>query len=245
MQWYEGVCDNIGDKKIYCRRELTDELKMLKADLSGNSYKWVINKLIYEGVLIRQGYDSYIVASDASKGKYVPNHSDTADELINMISENYPNVKFTLFETALMNEFLRHLIAQNTIFVQAEKESSIYIFRFLQEQGYKNVMYKPSLREFNLYWERDCIVVTDLISEAPLRKDKPHSIMLEKMLVDMLADKLIESTYSKAEYPDVIADARSRYAIDKVRMLRYARRRNRYDAIMEYFEGSKVENAAT
>lgn len=81
--------------------------------------------------------------------------------------EKYPYVQFTVFETVLMNEFLNHLIAQNTVFIQVEKESSIYVFRFFQNQGIQNVMYKPGKKDFNLYWAKDCVIVTDMISEAP------------------------------------------------------------------------------
>ncbi len=162
-------------------------------------------------------------------------YSNTAKNLIKLISKKYPYVRFTVFETTLMDEFLNHLIAQNTIFIQVEKESSIFVFRFLQEQGHKDIMYKPGKKDFNLYWSRNCVIVTDLISEAPLRSNEPHSIMLEKMLVDMLADKLIATTYSKAEYSDVMEQAQSKYLLDKVRMLRYARRRNKQDILLKYF----------
>lgn len=104
-------------------------------------------------------------------------------------------------------------------------------------------MYKPSKNDFNLYWVKDSVVVTDLISEAPIRTSKPNYIMLEKMLVDMSADKLIAATFSKAELPDVYEQAQSRYLLDKVRMLRYARRRNRQDEILKYLEGSNAEDA--
>ncbi len=245
MQWYEEVLNRIDDKKTYCHKELMDELRMLKTGLSDSTYHWVISGLVRDGALIRLGYDSYSLSTDLSKYKYVPEYSDTAEELIMLISEKYPYVQFTVFETVLMNEFLNHLIAQNTVFVQVEKESSIYVFRFLQEQGLQNVMFKPSKKDFNLYWSKDCIIVTDMISEAPIRVDKPHSIMLEKMLVDMLADKFIAETFSKAELPDVIEQAQSRYLLDRVRMLRYARRRNRQDALLKYLEGSKVEDATS
>ena len=244
MQWYEEVLDRIDDKKTYCHKELVDELRKLKTDLSESTYHWAISGLVRAGALTRLGYDSYSLSSNLSKDKYVPVYSDTAEELIRLISEKYPYVQFTVFETVLMNEFLNHLIAQNTVFIQVERESSIYVFRFLQEQGIQNVMYKPGKNDFNLYWSKDCVIVTDMISEAPIRADKPHAIMLEKMLVDMLADKLIAATFSKAELPDVMEQAQSRYLLDKVRMLRYARRRNRQDVLLKYLEGSK-ENAAS
>lgn len=242
MQWYEEVLAHIDGKKIYSHKELIDELRMLKPGVSENTYHWAISGLVKEGKLTRQGYDAYSLTSDITKNHYNPIYSDTAVALIKLISETYPYVQFTVFETVLMNEFLNHLIAQNTLFIQVEKESSIYVFRFLQERGYQNVMYKPSKKDFNLYWSSGCIVITDLTSEAPISKERPHSIMLEKMLVDMSAEKLIGSTFSQAELHDVIEQAQSKYFVDKVRLMRYAHRRNRQDVLLKYLEGSKIDD---
>lgn len=245
MQWYEDVLNHLEDKKTYSHKELVDELRMLKPGLSVSSYHWIICRLIRSGMLTKLGYDSYSIPSEFSREEYEPFYSDTAKGLITLVSEKYPNVAFTVFETVLMNEFLNHLIAQNTVFIQVEKESSIYIFRFLQEQGIHNVLYKPSNNDLNLYWAKDSIIVTDMISEAPIHAKRPHAIMLEKMLVDMLADKLIVTTFSKAEFPNVMEQVHSRYLLDEVRMQRYARRRNRQDIVLEYLEGRVVENATS
>ena len=153
-----------------------DELRMLKTDLSESTYHWAISGLVRDGGLTRLGYDSYSLSSDLPKDEYVPVYSDTAERLIRLISEKYPYVQFTVFETVLMNEFLNHLIAQNTVFIQVEKESSIYVFRFLQDQGIQNVMYKPSKKDFNLYWAKDSVIVTDMISEAPIRMLRSSSL---------------------------------------------------------------------
>ena len=210
MQWYEQIENVLKCGETYSHKELTDELRTLKPDLSDSTYHWAISSLVRDGQIIRLGYDAYSGPDSSPKKEYQPLYSDLALELINQINEKYPYVAFTVFETVMMNDFLNHLIAQNTVFIQAEKESSIFVFRFLQENGYQNVMYKPGKNDFDLYWSRDGIVVTDLISEAPLRTDEPHTIMLEKMLVDMAADKLISTTYSKAELPDVPSDKSDR-----------------------------------
>lgn len=115
MQWYKEVLDRMDNK-------------MLKTDLSESTYHWAISGLVRDGALTRLGYDSYSLSSGIPKNEYVPVYSDTAERLIRLISEKYPYVQFTVFETVLMNEFLNHLIAQNTVFIQAEKESSIYVF---------------------------------------------------------------------------------------------------------------------
>ena len=57
--------------------------------------------------------------------------------------------------------------------------------------------------------------------------NNPHVITIEKMLVDMYCDKLIQSTYSKAEYPSVLEQVIKTYKVEKPKMLRYAGRRNK------------------
>lgn len=234
MQWYEALVDDITAEEVYSRKELVSKLKHLKSDLSDGTYNWILSSLVYDGQLRRQGYDAYRLSNGIAKEDYRPEYSEKAQIIMNDIQGKYPYVRFTVFETVLMNEFLNHLIANNTIFVQVEKESSVFIFRFLQEAGYQNVLYKPNVSEYDLYWIKDSIIVTDLISEAPLRAGNSREILLEKMLVDMISDKLITTTFSKAELSDVFAEAESRYNIDKVRMFRYARRRNRCNEVKKY-----------
>ncbi|MFU0464870.1 DUF6577 family protein [Gardnerella vaginalis] len=243
MKWYEEVLDEISAGRTYSHGELVSKLKSLKSNMSNSTYHWSISSLVSNGKLLKLGYDSYSLPEASHKKQYYPDYSNKSIKLIKVISKKYPHVLFTVFETALMNDFLNHLVAQNTIFLQVEKESSIYVFRFLQEAGYKNVMYNPSKKEFDLYWSKDCIVVTDMISESPVfavdsyLSTDFHSITLEKILVDMLSDKLISTTYSIAEFSDVIAQAKSVYLLDKVRMLRYAARRNRRNMLVKYLEG--------
>lgn len=67
-----------------------------------------------------------------------------------------------------------------------------------------------------------------------MRKNEPHVIML----VDMVADKIISTTYSKAELPDVFEQVQRKYNLDKTRLLRYARRRNK-EEMKQYLEGMK------
>lgn len=236
MQWYKMALNNIENNKNYSHKMLIDELRAINPGVSDNTYNWAVSSLTSNGDLIKTGYNSYVLSLDLPVNKYSPNYSESSLQLIKLIQEKYPYIQFTVFETVMMNEFLNHLIAQNTIFLQVEKESSIYVFRFLQEIGFKNIMYKPSKRDFEFYWSKDCVVITDLISEAPLRKEASYSIMLEKLLVDILADKLIASTFNKAELTDVFKQAEATYLIDKAKIKRYAKRRNKYAELTEYLE---------
>ena len=241
MFWDEKIIDKFKNGKTYSHKEIVDMLKCEKPDMAYNTYHWAIHRLINLGLLEHKGYDSYSLKEETDFHEYYPSYSEKSTDLIKVISQKYPHVRFTVFETILMNDFLNHLIVQNTIFLQVEKESSIFIFRYLQDNGYQNIMYKPDKEDYQLYWSRDSIIITDMISEAPIRSNHPHAIMLEKMLVDMRADKLINSTYSQAEFPYVIEQVKHHYKLDETRLLRYARRRNREGEMKKYLERSTFE----
>ena len=213
--------------KSYTRRELMSALSSDANVLKESSFQWKLGENLKSGSLIKTGYNEYRIPNDTAISAYMPQYSEVSANIINFLSDTYPYVSFSVFETVLMNEFLNHLIAQNTIFVQTEKDSASFVFRSLQEAGYQNVMYKPSAKDRALYWTKDCIIVTDMISEAPLSRQHPHFITLEKMLVDMYCDKFIAGTYSNAEFPYVLRQASERYLLDRTKMLRYARRRNK------------------
>ena len=142
-----------------------------------------------------------------------------------------------VFESVLLNEFLNHQIAQNTIYVHVEKDVSSYIFDILQENNTGRVLYRPGIKDFDRYWKRDCVVVLDLISQSPLSQDRPHEITAEKMLVDIISEKSIAATFSPSEVPDVYENVMQSYQIDRRKMNRYAGRRGKASEVREYAGG--------
>lgn len=248
MKWFENAAKQLQPGVVYPRSELIRILKQGYPYVSANSYHWGVNSLLKEGLITKVGYDQYMVPTGKEKAVYAPKYTALARELIEKIDGKYPDISFIVFETVLMNEFLNHLIAQNTVFIQVEKDASAFVFRFLQEEGYHGLLYKPSKKEFGLYWVKDGIIITDLVTEAPLTSRRPHEICLEKMLVDMFCDRRIGWTYCKAEYMDFVEQVSAAYIIDKARLLRYARRRGKEDeivlAVPEIMGKDLTENAA-
>lgn len=245
MPWYDHTVQSFEPGRIYSYQMLMQQIRQSNPGISDSSSRWAIDGLLKDGVLRKNGYDEYVVATGASLPEYRPAYSETALALTETLSQRFPRVPFTVFETVLLNEFLNHLIAQNTLFIHAEKESSIFLFRYLQEQGQRGLLYKPSKRDYSLYWEKDTIVVADLTTEAPLRADAPHAVCLEKLLVDIYADKLISTTYSKAEYPSVLEQAMEHYRLDRAKMLRYARRRNKEEGLRALIERENQDHVSS
>ena len=222
--------------RIYPRKELISILKNENSEMSDNSLIWMIGYLVKRGKLVHIGRDQYTL-SGRKKDEYSPVYSQSAVDIKNHIAGKYPAIGFTIFESTLLNEFLNHLIARNTIFVQTERDTSAFIFDFIRENVQPNVLYKPSEKEYSRYWQPDMIVVLDWTSQAPLNLAAPHDITAEKMLVDIYCDKTIRLTYSGSEYKSIVNAVYDMYNVDTVRLLRYAGRRNKAEEIKVFLPG--------
>ncbi len=117
---------------------------------------------------------------------------------------------FVCFESVQLNEFLNHMIAQNTFFIMVERDA---------------------------YWTRDSIVLLNLVSEHPRNTEVKHGISIEQLLVDVVAEKTFRLLYSKNEIYRIYEAADRLYAIDYTRLLRYARRRGKAEEIEKYIGG--------
>ena len=131
MQWYERTAQSLAGGTYYSHQDLIGRLRQDYPKLSDNSYHWAVSGLLKSGKIIRTGFDTYVIADGRNTAEYLPIYSEHAIKLIQQVESRYPFTGFTVFETVLMNEFLNHLIAQNTVFIQVEKESSIFVFSSL------------------------------------------------------------------------------------------------------------------
>ena len=205
-----------------------------KADLDDTAFRWALYGMLYSHKLFRIGYDLYATNKPPVLAEYIPSYSDKAKDLEKILMERYPDLEFVIFESVLLNEFLNHQIAQNTIYVQVEKDMSSYIFSQLQEELDERVLFRPGKSEYGKYWTKDCIVVLDLISQSPLSTRFPHAITVEKMLVDIIAERSIAAAFSPSELPSLYSNALSAYSIDRRKLHRYAERRGKAEEVMGY-----------
>ena len=236
--WTDQALLKLCDKTSYCRDDLFHALLSEKKDLSDSTFRWTLYNLLQEQKIFRTDYDTYVTEKPVVLPVYKPYYSGKATALIKNLSEQHPVLEFVVFESVLLNEFLNHQIAQNTIYLQVEKDVSSYVFESLQEEYAGNVLYKPGKKVFDRYWTKDCVVVLDLISQSPLSRDMPHEITIEKMLVDIIAEKSISATFSPSEIPFVYENVMRSYKVDRRKLNRYAGRRGKETLIKKYAGGA-------
>ena len=61
---------------------------------------------------------------------------------------------------------------------------------------------------------------------------------MEKIIVDLFANKTVSALVSKGDYPDMLERMFSKYIIDQSKLFRYARRRNKAKVIAEYIRNN-------
>ena len=235
--WTDQAIMNLSSNKTYTRSELTKIFQDANPGLTESAFRWTLYNLQKLQKIFRKDYDEYVTIQPAIKPTYRPLYSDKARSLLENMSERFPEIGFVIFESVLLNEFLNHQIAQNTIYIQVEKDFSSYIFDILQEEYPGRVLYKPGKKEFERYWANDCLVVLELTSQAPMNPDALHEIRVEKLLVDILADKSIAATFSPSEFPQIFENVMQSYRVDQHRLKRYAGRRGKTSKIEAYMGG--------
>lgn len=236
--WTDQAMLKLSDKETYNREALYRVLRKEKPDLSKGAFRWTLYNLQQNNKIFRVGRDSYMTVKPELLPMYRPYYSREAKKVAEEISLIHPEIPFVMFESVLLNEFLNHQIAQNTIYIQVQKDISSYVFDLLQDNHVGSVLYKPTKKEFDRYWTKNCIVVLDLISQSPMSDKSPHEITVEKLLVDMIAEKSIAATFSPAELPAVFQNVRESCRIDRHRLERYAGRRGRTEQVNTYMGDS-------
>ena len=146
-------------------------------------------------------------------------------QLSHVISSNFPYVDYSIFELRQLNEFLNHQVAHNTVFLSVESDVMSFVFETLKESFSGKVLISPTKELFNQYWCDNMIVLNKRVTETPKGLGESWHSRIEKVLVDLITEPLIQDSINKSEYDNIFEDVFSRYIVDESCLFRYARRR--------------------
>ncbi len=211
-------------KGPFSRRDFMLEMEKQFPQLGEASYKAKMQQLLSAGEIVRVARSTYRVGN-TQQVYYNHSYSDFANTVAAKIKEKHPLLDFRIFELVQLNNFLNHQLAHNVVFLSAESDLGPFVFETLKECYPGKVLLTPTLEMFHQYWVDDMIVIEKLPTEAPRGRKETWQTDLEKMLVDLVSDKLIPSCFSESELPAIYEEAFQRYVIDESRMFRYAKRR--------------------
>uniref|UniRef100_I5ATY2 Uncharacterized protein n=1 Tax=Eubacterium cellulosolvens (strain ATCC 43171 / JCM 9499 / 6) TaxID=633697 RepID=I5ATY2_EUBC6 len=168
--------------------------------------------------------------------QYENRYSEMALHIISIMKENFPMVEYRIWELSWLNEFINHQIGCNYIFLEVEKEGCEFVFEKIRNEFEGKVLLKPDQNQILRYGSNDSIIIDRLISESPKGRKEPYNLAIEKLIVDLFANKRLREMISPGDYPAALENIFSLYEVDQVKLFRYARRRNKEIELREYLK---------
>lgn len=172
-------------------------------------------------------------------------YSDEAQSMVEMMGQKYPLLDYRVWELSWLNEFWNHQIAQNKIFIEVERMGCDFVYTELSGRYSGNMLLMPNEKELYRYGGPDTVIIDRLVSEAPKGSPESYNTPLEKIIVDLFANKNLRSMVHIGEYAGAIAEMFNKYYIDQTKLFRYANRRSKKAEVIRFLtEEAGIEVAA-
>lgn len=213
---------------VLSRQDILHAMQKIDVCFEETQLRYLMEKLQKLKSIVRVGHNQYKKITETEvKYEYSNLYSETAIKVIAQMEERFPLLDFRIWEFSWLNEFLNHQIAHNKIFLEVENEGCEFAYSDLAEKYKGHILLRPTIEELLRYGVDDGIIIDRLVTESPKGQPERYNVLLEKLIVDMFANKKLQKMISSADYPMAIDDMFAKYQINQVKMFRYAQRRNK------------------
>lgn len=238
----EKIMMKIPEASVMDRQELYAITTEVNPEFKDTLFRNMLEKLMENGDLVRVGRNQYR-KKDATNSKvaYKNQYSTEAQKIVEKLQNEFPLLEYRIWELCWLNEFWNHQIAQNKIFVEVEHVGCDFVYTELSEEYSGRILLRPTEKELYRYGGADTVIVDRMVSEAP-KGQEAYNTPLEKIIVDLFANKRLRGMVHDGEYANAIADMFDKYYIDQVKLFRYASRRSKKEEIYSFLtKEAKVE----
>jgi len=228
------LIEEFKDKESFTREELFQFYRYFEPKLKEGTFGWRIYDLKKRNIIkpIKRGL--YVISY---KPKYKPDISPNLLKIMKQLSEKFDEVKHCVWETVWLNEFAQHQTSKSTLFIEVEKGFEESLFYALKENLHREVFLYPDEKTIDFYIaeSNQPVIIKKLLTRAPLmerteKKVKFYTPTLEKILVDLFAEKRLFYYLQGGELMHIYENALSNYTINFTKLFSYAKRRERdYD----------------
>ena len=237
MMTVKKMPERLEKQEFFSRNEFVAAMSR-EYDMSNTQIAYDLQKRLDSGVVIRVGWDKYTVPRKRHLYSYC--YSKTAEEIASKLAQEFYKLNFQVFELIQLNEFMNHQMAHNTIFVSVENEMQDFVFDSLKNAYPGHVMLRPSVDEYYRYYQDDEIVIGRLPTGTPKGYTRDWESRIEKILVDVLTDKLISRIVPDNEKVAIVNGIFGSYLLDEKAILRYAKRKGADTKLGEILEEYKA-----
>lgn len=221
-------------RESFSRRELFDFYLRNDPELKETTFRWRIHNLKKEKIVTGISRELF---SLTYKPVFKPDIDDKEIKLAAKISRQFPGMRYCIWSTRILNEFMLHQPGKFILILEVEKDAVEPVFHFLKDINTKDVYLLPEEKELEwyVYEGGDALIVESLVSKAPLQNVKnTPTPTIEKIIVDIFSDQRLFSTFQGSELSQIINTAYHKYSFNFTKLFSYAQRRRKESGLMEY-----------
>ena len=231
----EQLRQHFRQRKSFSRSELYAFYTQFKPDLKETTFRWIIYNLKEKQIItsISRGLFTLLF-----KPPFKPDIDKAAKKIYASIEKQFSTLKFCVWTTQIVSEFMLHLPAKHITILQVEKEALEPVYDFLKGQKLGDIFIQPEEKEIEryIYESENAIVLLSLVSKSPTQKVNNFSTTtLEKLIVDLYSDKKLFAAFQGNELAHIVNNAYSRYSIDFTKLFHYAKRRRKDIDLLQFF----------
>lgn len=210
-------------RKIISREDLFALIQKHYGEVSRSYTYQIISYLKEKGSLFQLDRVTY---ATERKREFAYSLLDTG---IEPIVEGYGD--YALWDTNVFNPWLNHLLGSVITFIEMDRDLMAFAVNDLKKKGYHHILINPSKAEFIKYFD-DRLIVIKPGAKALVEKD--HRISLERLLVELFANKLLNSLYGKSELEEMANEVFKSYHVDLAKCFHIAKRKKIEDAFRAF-----------
>ncbi len=228
------IKEHFKNRKSFSRKELYNFYKQFDPELNEKTFGWRVFDLKKKNVINSVGWGIYTLST---KQIFKPQIDNQLLKINKILTTDFHDIKYCLWDTAWLNEFMIHQPIYRDWLVEVEAEIIESVFFKLKDSGIKDIFFGPNKNSVNVYLteSNDNVFVKSLLSRAPIQKIKKVRIApLEKILVDVFTDGKFFGTYQGQELINIFENAIGKYIINFSKMFNYARRRRREKELKDF-----------
>lgn len=232
----EQLRNHFNGKEPFSREELFTFYKRFKPELKETTFRWIIFNLKAQQVITSVSKKRFTFLL---KPVFVVEPDKAEKKIFSVIEKQFPTLKFCVWSTRIVSEFMLHIPAKHITILQVEKEALEPVYGFLKEQKLGDIFIRPEEKEIERYiYESDkAIVLLPLVLKSPIQKIKDiATTTIEKLIVDLYSDKKMFAAFQGSELTHIINTAYNRYAINFTTLFHYAKRRRKDIELREFLK---------
>lgn len=232
----EQVILKFGDSPSFTRVELFEFFCGYDPNLKDTTFRWRVHDLKALKIIYAIDKNRFTLKV---KPSFQPVLENRQKDVFNRVHKEFPDLKTCIWTTKWVHEFMLHQPGRSFTIIEVEKGAEELVFYFLQDNKLRNVFLNPSAEVLDKYVHQntDSVVIKSLVTKAPLQELESISIpLLEKILVDLLADPGLFQMFQGSELAFIYNRAFERYHVNTTWMLNYSSRRQKKAELAQFLE---------